>query len=329
MAQRHLDRLSSTDASFLHQEGPASHMHIGGVLVFEGPPPDFEAYLDHVRSRLHLVPRYRQKLAKPPLESGRPLWVDDPDFNLEFHVRHSALPAPGTEEQLLRLAARINSQQLDRAKPLWESWMVEGLAPLSSGEPERFALVFKTHHALVDGVSGVDLATVLFDAEPDPPPERTAGGGTLEPWRPRPEPSPVELILAGLRGAVNVTGEIAGRAAGALDPAGQLVRARAGRPGGRRGDRVGRVEPGAADPAERRDRTAPPLHRRPRPAERPQGGQGRARRNRQRCGADGGGRGAGQVAALPGDPHRGSRAPGARAGLGAHRTTSAARSATS
>src|SRR5947209_6540943 len=179
MPQRHLDRLSSIDASFLHQEGPSSHMHIGAVLVFDGPPPDFDAYLDHVRSRLHLVPRYRQKLAKPPLESGRPLWVDDPNFSLEFHVRHSALPTPGTEEQLLRFAARINSQQLDRAKPLWESWMVEGLAPAAAGEPERFALVFKTHHALVDGVSGVDLATGLFDAEPDPPPERTAAGGDL------------------------------------------------------------------------------------------------------------------------------------------------------
>ncbi|HSO99374.1 MAG TPA: wax ester/triacylglycerol synthase family O-acyltransferase [Solirubrobacteraceae bacterium] len=215
MPQRHLDRLSSTDASFLHQEGSSSHMHVGAVLVFDGPPPDFAAYLDHVRSRLHLVPRYRQKLAKPPLESGRPLWVDDPNFNLEFHVRHSALPAPGTEEQLLRFAARINSQQLDRAKPLWECWMVEGLAP-AAGEPERFALIFKTHHALVDGVSGVDLATVLFDAEPSPPPERTAAGDELEPWKPRPEPSPIELILAGLRGAVGVTSEIAGRAAGAI-----------------------------------------------------------------------------------------------------------------
>jgi diacylglycerol O-acyltransferase len=216
MAQRHLDRLSSTDASFLHQEGPASHMHIGAVLVFEGPPPEFDAYLDHVRGRLHLTPRYRQKLAKPPLESGRPLWVDDPDFNLEYHVRHTALPSPGSEEQLLNAAARVNSQQLDRSKPLWESWMVEGLAPAEPGRPERFALVFKTHHALVDGVSGVDLATVLFDAEPDPPPERRAGT-ELAPWQPRPEPGPAELVLAGIRGAANVTNEILTRAVGALN----------------------------------------------------------------------------------------------------------------
>ncbi|MFZ0090767.1 MAG: wax ester/triacylglycerol synthase family O-acyltransferase, partial [Solirubrobacteraceae bacterium] len=193
MPQRHLDRLTSIDASFLHQEGQASHMHIGGVLLFEGPPPAFPAFLDHIRGRLHLVPRYRQKLATPPLETGRPLWVDDPDFNLEYHVRHTALPSPGSEEQLLLLAARIVSQQLDRSKPLWEFWLVEGMAD------GRFALISKTHHALVDGIAGLDLASVLFDAERDPaPPEED-----LEPWRPRPEPSPVDLVVAGARGAVS------------------------------------------------------------------------------------------------------------------------------
>jgi WS/DGAT/MGAT family acyltransferase len=214
MAQEHLDRLSSTDASFLHQEGPSAHMHIGGVLIFEGPPPSFDDYLDHVRARLHRVPRYRQKLATPPLESGRPVWVDDPCFNLDYHVRHAALPSPGTEDQLLQLAARIASQQLDRTKPLWESWLVEGLqaADDSTGaEGERFALVFKTHHALVDGVSGVDLATVLFDLSPEP----AAPATDLEPWRPAPEPSPLELILAGLRGAARATVEMAARAAAA------------------------------------------------------------------------------------------------------------------
>src|SRR5215469_12234282 len=162
--QQHLDRLTSTDASFLHQEGANAHMHIGGVLIFEGPPPEFADYLDHIRGRLHLVPRYRQKLAYPPLETGRPLWVDDPTFNMEYHVRNTALPAPGTEEQLWRLAGRIVSQQLDKAKPLWEMWLVEGL------EGGRFALLTKTHHSLVDGVSGVDLATVLFDLESTPSP---------------------------------------------------------------------------------------------------------------------------------------------------------------
>jgi diacylglycerol O-acyltransferase len=198
MPQQHLDRLTSIDASFLHQEGTASHMHIGAVLLFQGPAPDFADYVDHVRGRLHLVPRYRQKLATPPLQSGRPVWVDDPNFNLEYHIRDAALPSPGTEEQLLQLAARIASQPLDRCKPLWENWLVEGL------DDGHFALIFKTHHSLVDGVSGVDLATVLFDLQREPTPPPT----DLEPWRPRPEPSAAELLLAGVRGAVRATAEL-------------------------------------------------------------------------------------------------------------------------
>ncbi len=205
MPQRHLDRLSSIDASFLHQEGPTSHMHIGGVLVFEGPPPDYNDYLDHVRGRLHLVPRYRQKLSTPPLETGRPLWVDDPDFNLEYHVRQTALPSPGSEEQLFLLAGRIASQPLDRSKPLWENWLVEGL------EGDRFALISKTHHALVDGISGVDLASVLLDLEQS----ATPPSDDLEPWEPRPEPSSADLVVAGVRGAVGVATGLATRAVGA------------------------------------------------------------------------------------------------------------------
>jgi WS/DGAT/MGAT family acyltransferase len=187
-------------------------MHIGGVLLFEGPPPDFADYLDHVRGRLHLVPRYRQKLATPPLESGRPLWVDDPSFNLEYHIRHTALPSPGTEEQLFELTGRLASQQLDRSKPLWESWLVEGL------EGDRFALIFKTHHSLVDGVSGVDLATVLLDMERRP---AQPSSSELEPWQPRPEPSPIELLLAGVRGFVGTALEMVERA---LEAAGRPAR---------------------------------------------------------------------------------------------------------
>jgi diacylglycerol O-acyltransferase len=198
MPQRHLDRLSSTDAQFLHNESECAHMHIGALLIFDGPPPDFEQYLDHIRGRLHLIPRYRHKLAFPPLDSGRPVWVEDPTFNITYHVRHTALPAPGSEELLFRLAGRIASQPLDRSRPLWESWLVEGLEPAAPGESERFALIFKTHHALVDGVSGVDLATVLLDLERDPPPSE----GELEPWRGRREPSAVELVLAGVRDAL-------------------------------------------------------------------------------------------------------------------------------
>jgi WS/DGAT/MGAT family acyltransferase len=217
VAQHHLDRLSSTDASFLHQEGPTSHMHIGGVVIFEGPPPPFEDFLDHIRGRLHLVPRYRQKLAYPPLETGHPLWVDDPSFNLEYHVRNTALPAPGNEAQLLRLASRIASQQLDRAKPLWELWLVEGL------EDGRFAMISKTHHSLVDGVSGVDLATVLFDLEPtpSPPPE------DLEAWEPSPEPSAAELTVANVRGLARLaTGAVNRALSAASNPPGSLSRAK-------------------------------------------------------------------------------------------------------
>jgi len=182
-------------------------MHIGGVLIFEGPPPDFNDFLNHIRSRLHLVPRYRQKLATPPLETGRQLWVDDPDFNIEYHVRHTALPGPGSEEQLFLLAARIASQQLDRAKPLWENWLVEGL------EGDRWALISKTHHSLVDGVSGVDLATVLFDLEPTPPPSEPAA--ELAPWQPHREPSSAELVVAGVRGMVGAAAGMVGRAVSA------------------------------------------------------------------------------------------------------------------
>jgi WS/DGAT/MGAT family acyltransferase len=152
------------------------------------------------------------------METGRPLWVDDPSFNLEYHVRHTALPQPGTEQQLFQLVARINSQQLDRGRPLWESWMVEGLAD------DRFALIFKTHHSLVDGVSGVDLATVLFDIEREP---QRSSSTELEPWQPRPEPSAADLVLAGVRGMVGTTAALASRAvAAATHPETSLRRLR-------------------------------------------------------------------------------------------------------
>ena len=207
MAQtHHLDRLTSIDASFLHNEGHSSHMHVGGLTIFEGPPPAIQDFLDHIRGRLHLVPRYRQKLAIPPLETGRPLWVDDNSFNLEYHVRHTALPEPGSEEQLLRLAARIFSQRLDRAKPLWETWMIEGL------EDNRFALITKTHHALIDGIAGVDLATVLFDLEPVP---KAPDLEAEEEWTAAREPSGAEMVAAGLRGVVRSGVEVAARAVSA------------------------------------------------------------------------------------------------------------------
>jgi diacylglycerol O-acyltransferase len=196
-----MDRLTSIDASFLTNETSNAHMHVGAILIFEGPPPAYNDFLEHVRSRLHLVPRFRQKLAFPPVETGRPFWVDDPNFNLAYHVRHSALPSPGSEEQLRNIAGRLFSQALDRSKPLWELWLVQGL------ERNRFALVTKTHHALVDGVSGVDIATVLFDLKPVPEP--------IEPDRDcvaHPGPSSAELAARGLAGAARTPFGLARRA---------------------------------------------------------------------------------------------------------------------
>jgi diacylglycerol O-acyltransferase / wax synthase len=207
-----MDRLSSVDVSFLTNETSASHMHVGAVLVFEGPPPDYDDLLEHVRSRLHLVPRFRQKLAFPPMELGRPFWIDDPSFNLSYHVRHSALPAPGSEEQLRKMAARVFSQQLDRTKPLWELWLVQGL------KQKRFALITKTHHAVVDGVSGVDIATVLFDVSAVPE--------TIESddeWTPHPEPSTAELAARGIEGIATTPLRLARRVAQAVEHPGPTV----------------------------------------------------------------------------------------------------------
>jgi diacylglycerol O-acyltransferase len=217
VAQRHLDRLTPIDASFLHQEGPVSHMHVGGVTIVEGPPPAMEEFLEQIRRRLHLVPRYRHKLAFTALDSGRPVWVDDPSFNLEYHIRHTALPTPGGWEQLCGLTARIFSQQLDRSKPLWEMWLIEGL------KNDRFALISKSHHALIDGIAGIDLATVLFDLSPTPPPLRNSGRA----WQPHAEPGTAELVVAGLRGAVRAGIELAEGALDALaHPDHALARAR-------------------------------------------------------------------------------------------------------
>ncbi|HVC07836.1 MAG TPA: wax ester/triacylglycerol synthase family O-acyltransferase [Solirubrobacterales bacterium] len=182
----HLDRLTAVDASFLTNESATSHMHVGGIQVFAGPPPRYLDLVEHVRGRLRQVPRFRQRLVVPPLEAGRPLWVDDVNFNLTYHIRHTALPAPGGEDQLRQLAGRVFSQQLDRSKPLWEMWLVQGL------ERDRFALLTKTHHAMVDGVSGVDIGTVLFDPEPVPEPAVVE-----DEWVPRPSPSTAELVGRG------------------------------------------------------------------------------------------------------------------------------------
>ncbi len=162
-------------------------MHVASTVIFDGPAPGYEEFRDHLSSRLHLVPRFRQKLAFVPFGQGRPVWVDDPHLNLDYHVRHTALPDPGSEEQLRNFAARAFSQGMDRSKPLWELWLVDGL------EGNRFAIVTKSHHALVDGVSGVDITTVLYDPSPDPAPSEAG-----PPWVARPEPNGVELLASAL-----------------------------------------------------------------------------------------------------------------------------------
>jgi diacylglycerol O-acyltransferase / wax synthase len=198
---RHLDRLTAVDASFLTNESSSSHMHIGAILIFEGPPPRYVDLVEHVRRRLPLVPRFRQKLVVPPLEAGRPLWADDVNFNLTYHIRHTALPDPGGEAQLKRLAGRIFSQQLDRSKPLWEMWLAQNL------ERDRFAILTKTHHAMVDGISGVDIGTVLFDLERDAQPLDIE-----DDWVPQPEPGTTELVARGIADAVAAPVKLAERA---------------------------------------------------------------------------------------------------------------------
>ncbi|MEJ7714820.1 MAG: wax ester/triacylglycerol synthase family O-acyltransferase [Thermoleophilaceae bacterium] len=213
----HMDRLTSVDASFLAQEREGSHMHIGSILLFEGPAPESREVAEHIEARLHLVPRYRQKLSFPRLEMGRPLWVDDANFNLGYHVRHTALPAPGSVEQLRLLAGRIFSQRLDRSKPLWEMWLVEGL------QDGRFALINKTHHSLVDGASGADLTAMIFDLRREgtevPDPER--------PWEPRSEPGDVSITARGMTDLAGAPVGLARRAVSALiSPAKTAARAR-------------------------------------------------------------------------------------------------------
>jgi WS/DGAT/MGAT family acyltransferase len=192
------DRLTGLDSSFLHLERDAAHMHVAGCMVFHGTAPAYEELVDEIQARLHLVPRYRQRLAFVPLNQGRPVWVDDPHFNISYHVRHTALPRPGGEQELKRLAGRVFSQALDRSRPLWELWLVEGLAD------DRFAVLSKTHHALVDGISGVDIATILFDTSPNPmpvaPPDHE--------WVPRPLPSDAQLLADALLERTTVPGEI-------------------------------------------------------------------------------------------------------------------------
>lgn len=187
------DRLSALDASFLHMERLEYPMHVGAVSVFEGGPfSDEEGRFrigeirDLVESRLPLMPRFRKRLMFVPYDQGRPVWVDDEDFDITYHVRLTALPRPGSWEQLVTLATRVQENPLDRSRPLWELWFVEGL------EGGHVGLIQRTHHALIDGVSGVDVATLLLDLTPDYTPP------VVEPWEAQPAPNPTQLLIDSL-----------------------------------------------------------------------------------------------------------------------------------
>jgi WS/DGAT/MGAT family acyltransferase len=191
MAQRHMDRLSSFDTSFLANEKDNAHMAIGAVLVFDGPPPEQSEFLAQVRSRLHLLPRLRQRLLTPPLGLGTPFWVDDETFDVRRHLDRITLPSPGTDAEMRALAGELLAPPLDRRKPLWELTLVDGFAD------DHFAIVYKTHHAMADGISAVDIGMLLFDVAPDAPPPAAE-----QPWRPHRSPSGAGLAANAATGIV-------------------------------------------------------------------------------------------------------------------------------
>ena len=192
-----MDRLKSLDAEFLNLEDGTAHMHIAGACVFDDPAPSRDELIGLIAGKLHLIPRYRQRVRSVPFELGRPVWVDDPHFDIGYHVRRTALPAPGGDAEFCALMGRLMSLPLDRDRPLWEAWLVEGL------EGDRWALIFKVHHCMVDGIAGVQLLTVLLDAAP------TTEVAEPEPWSPRSEPPGVLKVAdawVGLAG--DVTAEV-------------------------------------------------------------------------------------------------------------------------
>jgi WS/DGAT/MGAT family acyltransferase len=209
MAQRHMDRLSSFDTSFLANEKDNAHMAIGAVLVFDGPPPAQADFLAQIRSRLHQLPRLRQRLLTPPLDLGTPFWVDDETFDVRRHVTRATLPAPGGDAEMRGLAGELLAPPLDRRKPLWELTLVDGFAEA------RFAVVYKTHHAMADGISAVDIGMLLFDVEPDAAPPSEA-----QPWQPLRSPSGAGLAVRAATGVLATLRRLARWLTGAArDPA--------------------------------------------------------------------------------------------------------------
>jgi diacylglycerol O-acyltransferase len=189
-----MEWMSAIDSSFLHVENATTPMHIGGVSIFEGPPPRLEDLRTMVAGKLDLVPRYRQKVRFVPLAAGTPAWIDDPHFSLDYHLRHTAIPAPGSEQQLRQMAARVFSQQLDRNKPLWELWAVEGL------HDGRWALLSKVHHCMVDGVAATDLMSVMFSD--------TTERSSVDQWSPRPEPSGLQVLVKAIERLASPAGQL-------------------------------------------------------------------------------------------------------------------------
>ena len=208
-----MEWMSPVDSSFLHIENDTTPMHIGAVSIFAGPPPPFEELRAMVAGKLGLVPRYRQKVRSVPLAVGPPVWIDDPHFSLDYHLRHTAVPKPGGEEQLRQMAARIFSQHLDRNKPLWELWAVEGL------QGKRWALLSKVHHCMVDGVAATDLMSVMFSdatvAGDDGGGATGSAGGrggaglpAVREWAPAPEPTGAEVLVRTLARRASPAGQL-------------------------------------------------------------------------------------------------------------------------
>jgi WS/DGAT/MGAT family acyltransferase len=183
--------MSALDAGFFFAESENTPMHVGSVAVFEGPAPTYGDVVRLILGKLPKVPRYRQRVRPVPMQLGRPLWVDDPHFQILYHVRHTAVPRPGSEEQLRNLAGRVLGQRLDMAKPLWELWLVEGLAD------DRWALISKVHHCMVDGVAGTDLMQLMFDIDPQATPE------PIKDWTPRRSPSSFEIMASSVTEALS------------------------------------------------------------------------------------------------------------------------------
>lgn len=205
------DQLSTLDALFLNIERPSTPMHTAGVVIFEGSLP-FQGVYETIESRLHLVPRFTQRIVEVPFGLGHPFWVEDPGFDLSYHLRHAALPSPGTDEQLCDFAARLISRQLDRSKPLWEIYVIDGL------QDGRSALVSKTHHAMIDGLATMDLATVLLDfsSEPQSFPEQARRLATDL-------PSAASLIADSVRNQVAQLKDVGSAARAAIDAPVKLI----------------------------------------------------------------------------------------------------------